>query len=202
MRSCPLCSHRAPSRACPALKTDICSPCCGTKRRREVSCPEECGYLHKGREALEGRAQEFTDLREVRAMDPEFMNAVEIAILAVRGTRFRDLKDSEVREAAQNLFKTAETGEKGLIYEYRSPDPRIQILIDALNKVIQPYLEGKGVSHKVSTMELKAVLMAILNATKVSIRSDPDSTAYLDLITLYVRSPMEERRPSGIIQLP
>ena len=45
--------------------------------------------------------------------------------------------------------------------------------------------------------------MAAITAIKSMLKHDPDSTAYLDLITQYVRDVAPEPdRPSGLIQLP
>src|SRR3972149_9539687 len=43
---CPLCQSRPSRRQCPALDRQICSICCGTKRRTEIRCPDTCGYLN------------------------------------------------------------------------------------------------------------------------------------------------------------
>ena len=48
--SCPLCRKRKVRRACPALRSDICSFCCGTKRLTEIQCPKDCPYLSAARE--------------------------------------------------------------------------------------------------------------------------------------------------------
>lgn len=50
---CTLCNRRKPSRRCPAKEAPICSRCCGSKRKKEIECPPECGYLSSGREDRE-----------------------------------------------------------------------------------------------------------------------------------------------------
>ena len=42
---CPLCQKRPAKRACPALRHDICTVCCATKRLVEIQCTEDCRYL-------------------------------------------------------------------------------------------------------------------------------------------------------------
>ena len=42
---CPLCAKRPAKRACPALRQDICTVCCATKRLVEIACTEDCRYL-------------------------------------------------------------------------------------------------------------------------------------------------------------
>jgi hypothetical protein len=56
---CPLCLKRKGRRACPAKGAAICPHCCGTKRRVEIDCPEDCVYLEGGHAgAWEGRETE------------------------------------------------------------------------------------------------------------------------------------------------
>src|SRR3982751_5717464 len=47
---CPLCETRRGRRGCPALGTQICAVCCGTKRLAEIACPADCAYLATARE--------------------------------------------------------------------------------------------------------------------------------------------------------
>jgi hypothetical protein len=185
--------------ACPALKTEICSLCCGTRRRRTVACPEDCGFLKHGRAYQELRVGNTEPLKKARELSPEYVNALDLSILEIRNTRFRDLLDREVREALENVLKTVETGEKGLIYEYRSPDPRIQILSDGIKRVVGEFQNKR----RVETEETKACLLAAVTAIRSMLRHNPDSVAYLDLITQYAREakPVPDR-PTGLIQLP
>lgn len=199
MTPCILCATRRGTRPCPALKTDICTICCGTKRRRTVDCPEDCQFLKQGRAYQEQRAGDTEPLKRVRDMDAEYVNALDQSILEVRNDRFRDLLDREVKEALENVLKTVETAEKGLLYEYRSPDPRIQILADSVKRVADEYREKR----KVETIETRTCLMAAITAIKSMLKHNPDSTAYLDLITQYARDVAPEPdRPSGLIHLP
>jgi hypothetical protein len=199
MTTCVLCATRRGTRLCPALKTEVCSVCCGSKRRRTVACPEDCGYLKQGRAYQEQRASGMESLKRVRELDAEYVNALDHAVLAVRNTRFRDLLDREVKEALENVLRTVETSEKGLVYEYRSPDPRIQILADRVRRVVDAYQEKRRVENEVTRNCLTAAIAAI----KSMLGHNPDSTAYLDLIAQYVRdaAPVPDR-PSGLIHLP
>lgn len=45
MAVCPRCGERPSKRPCPALSQDICARCCAESRLKEISCPEDCGYL-------------------------------------------------------------------------------------------------------------------------------------------------------------
>jgi hypothetical protein len=202
MAICPLCDRRRGTRACPALNAGICTRCCGTKRRRQVNCPRGCRFLQAAQAAEQESNPSFADLAQVRDMDPEFVNEIEHAINVVHTERFRDLKDREVKEALDNVFKTVQTEEKGLLYDYRSPDPRIQIMADAIARVIKRYREGENVSHKVDLLEVKSCLLAAVNAAKVTTRRNPDSTEYLTHIAQFAHPPEvapEEKQVGRII---
>jgi len=201
MPQCVLCSHHRGSRVCPALNAGICPRCCGTKRRRGVNCPKDCSYLQTARARAAARAPEFADLERVREMDPEFVSALEDAIITVQEERFRDLKDREVKEALRNLYKTLETEERGLLYEYRSPDPRIQILADAVGRVVKQYREGEDVTYKVEIIEVKACLLAAINVAKMTTRRSTDSVEYLDYIARYARPPQPDRQDQPVSRI-
>lgn len=45
MEKCVSCGRKKGMRDCPALGKIICPACCGTKRKKEISCPEGCEIL-------------------------------------------------------------------------------------------------------------------------------------------------------------
>jgi hypothetical protein len=45
MGACVYCKQRKGKRACPALKGDICTSCCGSHRLKEIECPSVCSWL-------------------------------------------------------------------------------------------------------------------------------------------------------------
>lgn len=59
MAKCVSCTSRKGKRSCPALGSVICSQCCGTKREKEIDCPEDCFYLGKSK-------QYFTERQEAK----------------------------------------------------------------------------------------------------------------------------------------
>jgi len=185
MTLCLLCARRRASRDCPALNAGICPPCCGTKRRRTVNCPDDCTYLTTGRKYQAQRELETEILDEARQLSPDLLHNLEYAMLTVRDTRFRDLKDREVKEALENVKKTIETAERKIIYAYRSVDPRIQIVADSVFQVIERHRKGEDELRKVETEEVKVMLTAILAALRETVTRNQDSSTYLELITQY-----------------
>ncbi|MEO0108153.1 MAG: hypothetical protein ABIK62_03155 [candidate division WOR-3 bacterium] len=172
MKRCGVCGRRRGGRDCPVLG-GICSLCCGAKRRRGVECPDDCRYLNVARQELEQRRPEFASLRRVRDIDPEFADALEESIRDVREDRFQDLRDREVKESLENVYRTLKTEEKGVIYEYRSPDPRIQIVADAVSHTIARYREGRETSHQIEPIAAQACVLAALHVLRATTRREP-----------------------------
>lgn len=194
---CQSCNQRKGIRNCPALRSQICSLCCGTKRRRTIPCPENCSYLVSGRDYQTKRIEEAEPIKKLREMSPDYMNNIEQSILTVQDTRFRNLKDSDVKEALENVLKTVETAEKKIIYEYRSPNPRIQIVADSVYQIIDKHQKGEDGMRKVTMDETKACLKAIIMALKSLIKQNPESTVYLELIRQYAQGIIRES-PSNL----
>jgi len=72
----------------------------------------------------------------------DFMHNLRLALMRLVRTRLSDLSDSEAAEAIGNLADSLRTQRGGLIYEFRSSNPRIQMVTDALGSVLE--LHGKG----------------------------------------------------------
>ena len=193
---CQNCNQRKGIRNCPALRSQICSLCCGTKRRRTIPCPEDCSYLVSGRDYQIKRIDEAEPIKKIREISPDYMNNIDQSILTVQDTRFRNLKDSEVKEALENVLKTVETAEKKIIYEYRSPNPRIQIVADSVYQIIDKHQKGEDGMRRVSIDETKSCLKAIIIALKSLIKQNPESTVYLGLIRQYAKGLIRESAPT------
>ncbi|MDH5186692.1 MAG: hypothetical protein ACETVX_04150 [bacterium] len=192
---CRLCNQRRSNRHCPALNTPICSLCCGTKRRRTISCPDNCSYLISGRVYQEHRIGNMEILKKARDLIPDYMNNIEHGILVIRNTRFRNLLDREVKEALENILKTIETAERKIIYEYRSTNPRIQTVADSVYQIIEKHQKGEDGMRRVTVEETKACLKAIIATIKSLLKQNPDSTTYLDLISQYSQGIIRETPP-------
>lgn len=49
MAKCSVCGRRKGKRNCAALRTPICTQCCGSNRLKRVQCPSSCAYLQQAR---------------------------------------------------------------------------------------------------------------------------------------------------------
>src|SRR5713226_10733342 len=66
--TCAICESRKAKRACPAVRAEICSQCCGKEREETLDCPLDCPYLMEGREherraALEPEKFPYKEIR-------------------------------------------------------------------------------------------------------------------------------------------
>jgi hypothetical protein len=152
--------------------------------------------LIAGRDYRVQRIGDIAPIKKIREMSPDYMNNIEQSILTIQDTRFRNLQDSEVKEALENVLKTIETAERKIIYEYRSPNPRIQIVADSVYQTIEKHQKGEDGMRRVTVDETKACLKAITIALKSLIKQNPESTVYLDLIRQYAKGIIRESSPN------
>ena len=60
MVKCSKCKSRKAKRHCPALRSDLCSLCCGIVRDKEIHCPPSCPFLTRHKPYQEKRIVEKT----------------------------------------------------------------------------------------------------------------------------------------------
>jgi hypothetical protein len=128
--SCPVCRQHRARRQCPALGRTICAVCCGSKRQVEINCPADCGYLAASlvHPPASVRRQQERDLGFVMAMrdgltaqQSELFLALLSFVAGLHADPLLKLQDDDVAEGAAALAATAETADRGLIYEHRPP---------------------------------------------------------------------------------
>jgi hypothetical protein len=185
LASCPLCRQRKGKRRCPAKGAEICSHCCGTKRRIEIDCPDDCVYL-KGPVGWAGRETERQ--RDLRRLAPHFQDLTEeqsrlffIALLGITAIHSRrtDLDDRLLIQAATALRKTVETRGRGILYDHQAEDLRAQGLVQDLRALFEARDEA-GNATAPDDRDLLAVLQSLESALGESIRREADPRAFLD----------------------
>ncbi len=186
MAACPLCRQRKGKRACPAKGELICAQCCGTKRRVEIDCPDDCTWLGAHAGTWEGRETERT--RDLRRLAPwlERLSDLQarlfflslVGLTALRARR-RDLGDALLLEAVAALRKTVETREKGILYEHPADDLRAQGLVRELSSLFEAKDE-EGAAHAPADADLLATLRALEGALLDVTRGGAGPTAFLD----------------------
>ena len=143
---CPLCQSRPTRRHCPALDREICSYCCGTKRRIEIRCPDTCGYLNnaEAHPPVVVRRQQERDLAIlVPALSdltaaPRQLLLVTLAVIDRHKGDELGLdaaSDADVADALATLAGTYETAARGLIYEQRAGTLPAQRLAAEIKRV-------------------------------------------------------------------
>ena len=110
MASCVLCNQRPPRRHCPALKTDICAPCCGEGRERTIRCPFDCEYLLQARQREPAFALPADLPNQDLYPNEEFLRAHEPLLLTMVGMLFvaavkTEASDLDLREAVAGMIR-------------------------------------------------------------------------------------------------
>jgi hypothetical protein len=160
--TCPLCKTRKARRPCPAVGQQICPVCCGTKRQREIACPETCVYLASASAhppAVVQRRQErdlafllplLTELSE-----PQYRLLVLFQGLALRAWQTAaggdplalgrpTLIDPDVADAANTMAATLETAGKGIIYHHQATSIPAQQLVALFETAMQELVANAG----------------------------------------------------------
>ena len=124
---CVVCNKRKPKRYCPAKHSEICPRCCGEKRGIEIDCPLDCQYLLEGQKVHQQRVTKVRIQKEgvksyVKKTDlylksPEFFAKIEISISRLYRAN-KNLSDKDLILGLEQIKKTLETQNKGIIYEY------------------------------------------------------------------------------------
>jgi hypothetical protein len=206
-RTCPLCRARKGKRACPAKGELICAQCCGSQRRVQIACPDDCVYL-TGAHAPAWEGRETERRRDVRRfashlqpLDDTQLGLFTLALTGLGGLRARrrDLDDRRLRSALEAFLHTLETREKGVLYEHAPDDLRaVSVLRDLTGLFESSGDEGRRVAPR--DRDLRAVLGALRGALDDTLREQAGPTAFLDTVTrlagrLSVEGPAAPARP-------
>ena len=153
-------------RACPARGGDlICSKCCGTKRRVEIQCPDDCHFLHGADPNWQSAARQKQDalflsrylrLREAQVVFVLFLHH----LLVSRRARFRSVADDDLKGILGAVRKTLETRTKGIVYEHRTDSPHLDVHVSWLASVLAARADLKNIPE-VSDRDVREVLEAV-----------------------------------------
>lgn len=150
MARCWSCGKVKGKRPCPARAGElICSKCCGTKRRVEIQCPEDCVYLHGADPNWQSEAQQKEEARFIA----RYLSLDEKTILGVLFVHhllfsaragFEALTNGELVEVLETAAKTIETHSKGIVYTHQATSPHLQALADWLLKILMERQQIRG----------------------------------------------------------
>jgi len=207
--TCSVCGQRSARRACPALRSNICSVCCGTKRQSEIQCPSDCQYLATARAhpASVVRRQQEDDLkaflpsvRDLTEPQAELLWRVLAFLREYRGDGFMRTTDADVEAAASALASTHETAARGLIYEHQANSLPAQRLAGELKEFLAHVAGDRG---SALDRDLAAVFRAVERGARDARKTLPGlDTAYLALVRRLVTPPdaRRDQPQTGLIQ--
>ena len=160
--TCPLCNTRKARRPCPAVGQQICTVCCGTKRQREIACPDTCVYLASATAhppAVVQRRQE-RDLAFLlpfltQLSEPQYRLQVLFQGLALRAWQTAasgdplalgrpTLIDRDVADASNTMAATLETAGKGIIYHHQATSIPAQQLVAVFETAMKELVANAG----------------------------------------------------------
>ncbi len=150
---CALCGRNRAVRFCPAIGKNICSLCCGRSRNRTIDCPDECRFLKQAREQALLKLVALGE-RDLEIAEFDVLHNFRLALVRVRRNRVHDLTEAEMKQALANAADTLRTKSKGLIYEFRSHNPRVQFATDELTAVAERHEKGDKGFRRVESGEL------------------------------------------------
>ncbi len=93
----------------------------------------------------------------------------------------RDLTDGEARAAFEHAASTMRTRSKGLIYDFRSPDPRVQMIVEQLLLVADAHEQGRHGLRRVGPAELAACLRHLERTVEMFLRESPSENRFVEL---------------------
>ena len=200
---CWACQKPHPRRKCPATNSYICPQCCGSKRKKEINCQDNCEYLAIAKSQWIQKLQLTPQQLDFWRAHFDLIHNIQAAVLSVKRTRFSDIKDIELKDALENLIKTYETEERGVFYEYKSSNYRIQIIIDSIQDIVNQHrgsLQSSRFSltniqksqnlpdtrlRKATLHEIITSLRFMLDLVKQSIAKKVSGRAFFDFLSYF-----------------
>ena len=188
--ACPLCHKRPTKRACPALRQEICSVCCATKRLVDIQCTEDCRYLEAGQRhpAAVVKRQIDRDVTLLMAsigrlteQQLQLFFLLQSMVLSYKPDGLARLVDGDVALATGALAGSLETASKGVIFE----EATTSVVAEGLRRAIKPVIEEiTKNSGSRAEREVAVVLRAMERGAQHEGGLIPGGeTSYLDLVS-------------------
>ena len=152
---CAYCHRRKAKRACPALRAQICTVCCGTKRLVEIRCPVDCGYLVSSRThppAVVQRQQEVDRalllplLQGLSERQARLFLMLAAIVARHQSDLLQKLVDEDIAQATAALAATLETASRGIVYDHRPDSLPAQRLMTELKTLTAEVSQTAGSS--------------------------------------------------------
>ena len=196
---CWSCGKVKGKRSCPARGGEVvCSRCCGTKRRAQIRCPDDCPYLHGEHdprwEPPTRKTDEVTFIAQFAGLSREkipLLVFVHHLLLQARQSLSVDLTDAETSEVISTLSRTFDTLTKGIVYQHKSESPRLQAVISWMGRILERRQHIAEVP-RASDAEVLEVLQSIHSAIRGFREQPPSTHNYLDTAARVFRAGLEQ----------
>lgn len=201
--SCPLCQKRPTKRFCPALRQEICSVCCATKRLVEIQCPEDCHYLDAAnkhpaavvrRQIDRDLAILMSSLGRLSEQQLQLFFMMQSMVLSFTPEGLARLTDSDLALATAALATSLETAGKGLIFEESTASVPAESLRRALKPVIEEVTkDGGGRAEREVAIVLRGMERGARHEGGLI---PPGETSYLELVGRVFQQRPQQPRPA------
>jgi hypothetical protein len=178
----------------------ICSQCCGKGRRRTIDCPDECPHFRAGARSALLKLAELGGGPDMELRHGDVLHNLRLGVARFRRNRLRELKDSEARQAFANVADTMRTRSSGLIFDFRSADPRVQMLGDEVLAVAALHERGDRHMARTDAADLMKCLRYLERQAAASEKLGHGDTAFLDLIAQSVSGEFLTRETEGLVK--
>ena len=177
----------------------ICSECCGRGRGRTIDCPDTCPHYRAGAKAALLKLVELGEDPDMEIGYAEVLNNLRLGVARLRRGRLRDLADSEARQAFANVADTMRARSSGLVFDFKSTDPRVQMLGDELLSVATLHERGEKRMARTEAADLMKCLKYLERQAAAAAKLGRGDRAFLDLIVQSVSSEFLTREAEGLV---
>lgn len=171
---CARCGRRKATRFCPALGQGLCSLCCGRGRLSTIDCPEGCRFWRESRQQALKRLVTLAGGTELEVTRFAPLHDFRLALVKFRRRFQRRVADEDVLEGLNNAIESLQVRSRGLIYDFRSPNPDVQQLTDALLQVADWYQHSSNESLRMGIGELLECLRYLRGQLRAVIKKRTD----------------------------
>ena len=129
----------------------------------------------------------------------ELLHNLRFGLTRLRRARLRDLKDGEARQASANAADTMRARSSGIIFDFKSTDPRVQMVGDELLSVAGRHERaGKGMARS-DPADLMRCLRYLERQIAAAEKLGRGETFYLDLVAQSVAGEFLKRDVGGLV---
>ncbi|MBF0241022.1 MAG: hypothetical protein HQK64_00900 [Desulfamplus sp.] len=192
MAKCVSCNSRKGKRNCPALAGLICSQCCGSKKLKEIDCPDDCFYMAKSQ-------QYFTDRQESKQISDferemskivgnedkylDILQNIEFIIHKIYIDK-RNITDKHVKTALDYLIEMGKA-QMDLPSKFLTElPPNVQNIVNAIDGVFQS--REVFTNNTEQLMDRLKCIHRILDSVKTH-HNPKNDFSYLDFIGHFLR---------------